>query len=118
MDPKTERSGPARAASAAAVVILWVVTAAVGVVDMLIGRRLLIEIAYALDVDPWAHSAIDKFGFLLLGIAWLISTYVIEYIYGRAAKRGLQRLLRSFAIVTGLFVAFAVLAAGVIFLLG
>lgn len=118
MNPETERARPAQAARAVAVVILWLVTAALGVADLLIGRRLLLEIAYALDVNPWAHSAIDKFGFLFLGICWLISVYVIEYIYGKAAKLGLRKLLRSFAVVSGLLIAFAVLSVGAIFLMG
>ena len=118
MDPKTERSGPAQVATFVAVLVLWLVTAALAVAAVLIARRLVLETAYALNVNPWAHGAIDKFAFLILGICWLISVYVIEHIYRKAAEVSLRRLLRSFAVAAGSLIAFNVLAVGAILLMG
>jgi hypothetical protein len=99
------------------VLILWLVTAALGVAALLIARQLLQEVAYALNVNPWAHGAIDKFGFVFLGICWLISVYVIEHIYRKAAEVSLRKLLRSFAVAAGSLIAFNVLALGGILLM-
>jgi hypothetical protein len=118
LDPKTDRSGPSQVATFVAVLVLWLVTAAVGVAALLIARSLLRETAYALDVNPWAHGAIDKFGFLILGICWLIFVYVIEHIYRKAAEVSLRRLLRSFAVAAGSLIAFNVLAVGAMLLMG
>ncbi len=84
----------------AASYILWLVTAALGIVDLLLTRGLILEIARALDVNPWAHGAIDKFGLLILGIGWLILTYTAEAYYRRSAGVSLRKLLRSFGLVT------------------
>ena len=117
MDPKTGRKGLSQAATTATVLVLWLVTAALGVGALLIARQLLQETAYALDIDPWAHGAIDKFGFVILGIGWLIFVYVIEYIYSKAAEVSLRRLLRSFALAAGSLVVFCVLAVGAMLLM-
>lgn len=118
MDPKTGRTRLSQVATVAVVLVLWLVTAALGVAALLIARRLLLETAYALDVNPWAHGAIDKFGFIILGIGWLMFVYFVEHIYSKAAEVSLRRLLRSFAIAAGSLIAFCVLAVGAILLMG
>jgi hypothetical protein len=117
LDPKTERTRLSQVATTAVVLVLWLVTATLAVAALLIARRLLLETAYALDVNPWAHGAIDKFSFVFLGICWLLFVYFIEYIYGKAAEVSLHRLLRSFALAAGSLVAFCVLAVAAIFLM-
>lgn len=94
----------------AASYVLWLVTAALGVVDILIARRLLLESAVALNVNPWAHSAIDKFGLVILGIGWLILTYAAEAYYRKAVAENIRKLLRYFAVVTVSQIAFGGLA--------
>ena len=90
--------------------VLWLVTAALGIVGILIGRGLLMEIAYALGVNPWTRSAIDKFGVIILGVGWLILTYTAEAYYRKAAGVNIYELLRCFAAVTGSQIALGGLA--------
>ena len=94
----------------AASYVLWFVTAALGIVDMLIARGLLMEIAYALGANPWTYSAIDKFGVIILGIGWLILTYTAEAHYRKAASASMYGLLRCFVVVTGTQIAIGGLA--------
>lgn len=94
----------------AACYVLWFVTAALGIVDILLARSLLLEIAIALHVNPWTHSAIDKFGLVILGIGWLILTWVVEAYYRKAAAENIRKLLRYFAVVTVSQIAFGGLA--------
>ena len=101
----------------AACYILWIVTAALGIMDILLARRLLLEIAIALHVNPWAHSAIDKFGLVILGIGWLILTWVVEAYYRKATAENVRKLLRYFAVVTVSQIAFGGLAFFVTLLL-
>lgn len=101
----------------AACYVLWFVTAAVGIACILIARRLLLEIAIALNVNPWTHGAIDKFGLVILGIGWLILTWVVEAYYRKAAAENIRKLLRYFAVVTVSQIAFGGLAYLVTFLL-
>jgi hypothetical protein len=117
LDPRTERRGLSQVGTTALVLVLWLVTAALGLGTVLVARRLLLETAYALEVNPWAHGAIDKFGFVILGIGWLLFVYFIEYVYGKAARVSLRRLLRSFAVAAGSLVAFCALAVAAMLLM-
>jgi len=117
MKQKPERSQLSEGAFSILVLVLWFIAMAVGVVDMLVGRRLILELAIALKVNPWAHSAIDKFGFLILGVGWLITIYLVENVFSKAAQVGLRQLLRSFFIVVGAQVIFAVAAVLIVFLI-
>lgn len=38
----------------------------------------LIDLNNALGWGPWVLIGIDKFGFLLLGLGWLVAVFVIE----------------------------------------
>jgi hypothetical protein len=100
-----------------AVITLWLVSAAVGVLDLLVARALVMEMAYALNITPWAHGAIDKFAFFIFGIVWLILVYVIEHVYRKAADASPRKLIRTFARVTVVQLGFAGLSALVILFL-
>ena len=41
-------------------------------------RVVIVQIGLALNSTRWAMTAIDQFGFLLLGLLWLIAFFVIE----------------------------------------
>ena len=41
-------------------------------------RVVNVQIGLALNSTRWAMTAIDQFGFLLLGLLWLIAFFVIE----------------------------------------
>ncbi len=118
MDPKTERKGLSQVATVAVVLLLWLVTAALALAALLVARSLLLETAYALEVTPWAHGAIDKFGFVILGIGWLVFVYVIEHVYRKAVEVSLNRLLRRFAVLAGSLVIFNLLAVAAMLLMG
>jgi hypothetical protein len=107
---KPDRAPYIDAVLGAASYILWFITAALGILDVLIIRRLLLEIALVLDVNPWAYGAVDKFGLLILGIGWIILTYGAEAYFRRAAAISLHKLLRSFGLVTGTQILFGGLA--------
>jgi hypothetical protein len=90
--------------------LLWLISAALGVADLLVARTLLRAVAFELGADRWSLPAIDKFGFVALGIVWLALVYVCEARYQKDAAVGMDRLVRRFAWVTGFEVGFLVLA--------
>lgn len=94
---------------------LWFITGALGLLDLVVARRVLLEVHFALRVNPWALAAVDKFGLLILGITWLVLFLLCESWYQRAAALSLGRLLKRFAAVTGAQIGFLV-AAGVMVL--
>jgi len=90
--------------------LLWLMSAALGVADLFVARTLLRAVAVALGADQWSLPAIEKFGFLALGILWLALVYVCEALYQKDAAVSMGRLVRRFAWVTGIEVGFLVLA--------
>jgi hypothetical protein len=90
--------------------LLWLVSAALGVADLLVARTVLGAAAFELGADRWSLPAIEKFGFLALGIVWLVLVYVCEALYQKDAAVGMGRLVRRFAWVTSIEVGFLVLA--------
>ncbi len=94
----------------AAPYLLWLISAALGVVDLLVARTLLRAVAFALGADQWLLPAIEKFGFLALGLIWLALVYVCEALYQKDAGMGMSQLLRRFAWVTGVEAGFLALA--------
>jgi hypothetical protein len=117
MEPRPEPSPAVQAVSAVAVYLLWLVTAALGILDILLARTLVLEIAHASGLNPWAFGAVDKFGLIILGVGWIILVYLWEARYRKAAAKGSRRLLRSFALATGTQVAFGVVVFLVAYLL-
>ncbi len=117
MEPESGRETVKNIASSAASYILWLISAAAGIGTLLVARRLIIETAYALNVNPWAHGAIDKFGLLFLAIAWIVLTYATDWYYRKAAAVDLRKLLRRFALITSTQIVFAGLALALIYLM-
>jgi len=94
---------------------LWFITGALGLLDLVVARKVLLEVHFALRLNPWTLAAVDKFGLLSLGIIWLVLFLLCEEWYRRAAGLSLRRLLKRFAVVTGAQVGFLAVA-GVILL--
>jgi hypothetical protein len=97
--------------------LLWLISAALGVADMLVARMFLRAVAVELGADEFSLPAVEKFGFVALGVIWLALVYLCEALYERGAAVGMGRLLRRFAWVTGFEVAFLVLANAALLLL-
>ena len=97
--------------------LLWLGSAALGVADLLVARTVLRVVAFALGADHRSLLAVDKFGFVALGIVWLALVYVCEALYQKAAAVGMGRLVRRFAWVTGIEIGFLVLANVVLWLI-
>jgi len=95
---------------------LWFITGALGLLDLVVARRVLLEVHFALRLNPWTLAAVDKFGLLILGIIWLVLFLLCEEWYRRAAALSLSRLLKRFAVVTAAQVASLGVAAGMILL--
>ena len=117
MNQKPGRSQLTQGALSALVLVMWFLAMAVGVIGMVVARRLIMELATALRVDPWAHGAIDKFGFLTLGILWLIMIYLVENWLSKAATAGLKPLVRRFLIIVGVLAASIAAAALITYLI-
>jgi hypothetical protein len=117
MKQNPERSQLSEGALTALVLVLWFVTMAVGVIGMIVARQLIQDVAYALDVNPWALGALDKFGFLTLGISWLIMIYLVENWLSKAASAGLRPLVRRFLIIVGTLAAFIAAAVLIMYLI-
>ena len=58
---------------------LWLVLAALALWLMLQLRGNLIDTVVFFDWGPWVLGALDKFGILLLGVAWLVFVLFAEH---------------------------------------
>ena len=41
-------------------------------------RTLIVQIGIALGLNNWTMTVVDQFGFILLGLLWLIAFFVVE----------------------------------------
>ncbi|MBX3014372.1 MAG: hypothetical protein KF832_22810 [Caldilineaceae bacterium] len=81
----------------------WLLTSALALWLILQLRLNLIDLNNFLGWGPWILIGLDKFGFVLLGLGWLIGVFVMEA-YLRTAKTIAQvghRLGRLLLIVGG-----------------
>jgi hypothetical protein len=88
------------------VYILWLASAALSL-WLILQMRLLFLVDLPLrsrTINHWAFSAIDKFGFVILGAIWLVFLVVSEEVFRRLPKR--ERPART---VLGVFAAEGVL---------
>jgi hypothetical protein len=58
---------------------LWLGLSALGVWLILAARSALIELAFALRFNPWVLRAVDDFGFVTLGLIWLVGVLLLEH---------------------------------------
>ncbi len=95
--------------------VLWFITGALGLLDLLVARRVLVEVHFALRMNPWTLAAVDKFGLLILAIIWLVLVLLCEDWYRGVAALSLNRLLKRFAVVMGAQVGFLAVAQVMLF---
>jgi hypothetical protein len=90
--------------------ILWLFSAGLGMVDILVAWTVLQAVAVKLGASRWSLPAVRNFSIVALGILWLVIIYLCEARYRKDAAVGMGRLARRFAWVTGVEVGFLVLA--------
>ncbi|MCB0062210.1 MAG: hypothetical protein KDE19_08850 [Caldilineaceae bacterium] len=83
--------------------VSWVGSSALALWLMLQLRINLIDLNNALGWGPWILIGVDKFGFLLLGLGWLIGVFVIEmYLRAGSSVTDLAKRSRTvFLVVIG-----------------
>jgi len=87
---------------------LWVVTAALGFLDLIAARNLSLTIMAAVSLSRWVAPAVDKFIFLGLGIVWLALVIFTEYYYRDSVPK--KKLWQSFSLITGIELSFLFVA--------
>jgi len=78
--------------------LLWVVSAALGFLGLLVGRGLLIGLFSLTRANRWVLSAIDKFGLLILGLICLGFVIFCESYYREGVEE--SKLWKRFGLVT------------------
>lgn len=84
--------------------LLWIVTAALGFLDLIMARKLCLTLMAMISFNRWVAGAVDKFSFLIFGIIWLILVIFSEYYYRRSIFK--KRLWQNFSLVTRLQLLF------------
>jgi hypothetical protein len=74
---------------------LWIAFSALGVWLLFALRSLLFDIAVRLRFNPWQVRAVDNFGFVTLGMLWLVGIILVEHYLREGVPR--QRLWRRAA---------------------
>lgn len=95
--------------------VLWIVSAALGVLDMFVSRGLVMRIFALTRTNRWVLGAIDRFGFLFLGLIGLAFVIFCEHYYREGVERNV--LWRRFGLITAAELFLLVLAGLVPFLI-
>ena len=82
------RSSTRQALTYALCYLMWVVSAALGLFDLVISRGLLMSLITLVSANRWVLSSIDRFGLILLGIAWLAFVIALEGYYRSGVDKG------------------------------
>jgi hypothetical protein len=87
--------------------VLWLALSVLGVWLIFTLRSVLVGLAFVLRLNPWQVRAVDNFGFVTLGLIWLVGSLLLEYRLRQAvAKNQLwkraARVALAEAIVLGL----------------
>jgi len=71
---------------------LWIGFSALGVWLIFALRSVLVRLAFVFRFNPWQVRAVDNFGFVTLGLIWLVGILLLEHRLREAvAKRRLWR---------------------------
>ncbi|NLF01231.1 MAG: hypothetical protein GX601_09670 [Anaerolineales bacterium] len=89
-------------------VVLTAVTGLVGIPCWLAGREALKDVARATGTNQWMVGFLDRAGFILFGLLWLVLVYLSAHYYDKAVEKG--KLWPVFLKVIGAEIAFIVLA--------
>ena len=84
------------------------VTSAIGAGCWVVGRQALLAFMRAISHNRYVVGTVDKFGVIVLTIAWLILVYGSAHVYSKAVAK--IRLWRRWSAVTGLEIAFILLS--------
>ena len=95
--------------------LLWIVSVALGVLDMILIRELLGRLSVLLMADIWVSAVVDKFALLILGLAWLVFAIASENYYRKGVGEG--NLAKRFGLVVAAELSVPVLAYIVSFLI-
>lgn len=80
--------------------VLTVITGLLGLLNFLMLRQMVLLLLLASSINPWSWSAIDKFGMVLLAIAWLVMVYLSNHYYQKGFRD--KRIWEYFLFITGL----------------
>jgi hypothetical protein len=75
--------------------VCWTITAAAGLVSMLLTRMMLNVAWPALGGNRWVIRAVDRFGLVLMGIIWLVFVIYLEHYYRVGVTMGLAKRSRA-----------------------
>jgi hypothetical protein len=92
---------------------LTAVTGLLGIGCWVAAREALLWLMRAISDNRYAVGAVEKFGFIVFALIWLVLVYVSGHFYQKAVAS--NRLGRTFARVTAGQVVFVVLAVVVYF---
>lgn len=88
----------------------WLLTSGLALLIVFQLRVNLLDIFVALRLNPWAMSAVDKFGTIFLGLGWLVAVLITEtWLRGGVT---INRLWPRLARLLGLEVLIFVLSYG------
>lgn len=76
--------------------LLWLISAGLGLVDVLAARGMLRGLAVRLGATRWSLPIIDKFTFIALAIIWVVLILLCESYYQKASIVGIGCLMRRF----------------------
>jgi hypothetical protein len=77
--------------------VLWLALSALGVWLIFSLRAVLVGLAFVLRLNPWQVRAVDNFGFVTLGLIWLVGILLLEHRLREAVAK--HRLWRRVAYV-------------------
>ncbi|NLN04183.1 MAG: hypothetical protein GX166_05105 [Clostridiaceae bacterium] len=77
--------------------IAVVITGTLGLLDWLMLRETILLLLTVGSIDPWSWSAIDKFSFVLFGMAWLVFIYLSAHYYKKGTA---NRQMWSYFLLT------------------
>ena len=95
--------------------VLWIVSAALGVLDMFVSRGLLMRVFALTSANRWVLGAIDRFGILILGLIGLAFVIFCEHYYREGVEENV--LWRRFGQITAAELFLLILAGLVPFLI-
>lgn len=89
------------------VYLAWAFTSALALLDVLALRRTVLSLFVAFQLEKWAFAAVDKWLFLIMGLAWLVSILFVLYYYNRVypGSTQLRPLLKPFLTSTAIELA-------------
>lgn len=84
---------------------VWLSAAALGALPLFYGPPAVASVMSAFGLNRWVVSAFQRFGFVLLGLGWMIGVLYAEHYLRNSVSRGhLGRAMGRVFMVTGIIV--------------